>query len=439
MGSIYQNALLTIGAVSSPTSSEGCFINNSWPDICLLLSKDLGQSYLIGARVLDGKGQCISKEDINRQYPLFTRGWVFQERLLSTRFLHCNYGELVFECLDSTHCECKSKIAPHPSQKSANAIRNINFTTQRRLLGEGKGEKQGQTLQYWKFVVQNYMELGLTYPSDVLPAIGGCAQLLAASLGLTYTAGLWKELLETDLLWHVRQGCSVKKSRPAGSTAPSWSWASVAMEQSITHIEGDKGLWQTSDKLLRNKITEVYCEPKSTTNPFGELQSAYLKLDVALYPWYIRTVCTSAKFGKTGNGRYLTRDLHIERHKIKVYCCTSHIKELVVDDAMVEVMLDVNLRSEGLMEERLSGCQNSKPPYCTLAPIYLLPVMHKESLPRALDVLLILMRTPPVGGKPNCFKRIGLVKVMNERADIRTWESMALDRIQPANEEIWLF
>jgi hypothetical protein len=440
MGYIYQNARLTIAAVSSPTSSDGCFINDKWPDICMLLSDKAGESHLVGARVLDGRGQAVSTEEVNEHFPLLTRGWVYQERLLSTRFLQCNYGELAFECLEDSHCECKSIIAPHnggtrKGKGKHKAIRSVKFTSQRHLLTSGK-ENRVQILHYWQTVIQMYMELKLTVPADVLPAIAGCAQLLGTSLGLTYVAGLWKELLPTDLLWHVKQRRHVKMARPGESTAPSWSWASVAMEQTIVHIDGHRSpAWKTSEILLRDQILEVHCKPLSLTNPFGKVKPAYLQFNAVLYPWYLRTICTMAKWKRPGNERYYTRDLYFKRPKSS-FPCTTYVQELVFDSATIELSLDVRVGLEGFEEETFTNCINDVAPHCSLTPIYLLPALHKENLPRALDVLLVLRQVASEAGKPSCYKRIGLLKVTNEAANVKTWSELVNERMM-AREEIF--
>ena len=47
--------------------------------------------------------------------------------------------------------------------------------------------------------MQQYMELGITESADVLPAIGGCAQVLSHHLQLEYVAGLWIGPLKSNL------------------------------------------------------------------------------------------------------------------------------------------------------------------------------------------------------------------------------------------------
>jgi hypothetical protein len=47
------------------------------------------------------------------------------------------------------------------------------------------------------------MKLSLTFSGDTLPAMAGCAQLMAVSTGQKYFAGLWSGNMSNDLLWHV--------------------------------------------------------------------------------------------------------------------------------------------------------------------------------------------------------------------------------------------
>ena len=42
----------------------------------------------------------------DEDHPLMSRGWMYQERLLSPRVLHFGATELVWECREATLCEC---------------------------------------------------------------------------------------------------------------------------------------------------------------------------------------------------------------------------------------------------------------------------------------------------------------------------------------------
>ena len=227
MGFIYQKAHLTIAAISSPNSSRGCFIEDKWPDKCIRVSTSSAEEYLIGE-----KGHPVSMDDVNDRYPLLSRGWVSQERVLSMRLLLCNYGEFAFECLRPTCCECESSLAPHLGRTGWTT--NLNFTHRRRFILQdahgafSQGERDAwkdNALNYWKTIVGTYMRLSLTYSSDVLPAIAGCAQTWAPRLKSDYVAGMWEETLATDLLWYILpfKAKTGPKSRPNYTTAPSWS------------------------------------------------------------------------------------------------------------------------------------------------------------------------------------------------------------------------
>ncbi|ERF68139.1 hypothetical protein EPUS_08205 [Endocarpon pusillum Z07020] len=127
---------------------------------------------------------------------------------------------------------------------------------------------------------------------------------------------------------------AVPKPRPKDSTAPSWSWASVFMRQTMAHVDWYRSeWWLTSDMFLRDAFEEAHCEPEATTTPFGKLKdAAYLRLDAVLYPWYLRSFCQMAERERGWNRRPGTKDLFIERpnHSTK---CTMETQELTVDDA----------------------------------------------------------------------------------------------------------
>jgi hypothetical protein len=444
MGSIYHNSRLTIAAVASPNSSGGCFVKYMCPDICFLVSKNTNEAYLIGARVLDRKGRRVSTDVFNNYYPLLSRAWVFQERLLSPRLLQCSYGEFAFECLESSLCECNSSLVPHQFLgQGSQKFRNLNITHQRRLLLQDVQEIwNNSVLDEWKEIVEIYMQLELSDPFDVLPAIAGCAQAFALHLKSNYVAGIWKESLPTSLLWHVKphKRWRIPKSRPKNSMAPTWSWASVSMGQTIAHIsEGRRsGRWLTSDVLLLDAIKEVYCEPESATNLFGKLKDAYLKLDAVLYPWYLRFFCRMAAEETNWKSGSWMFDLYAERSN-RFIKCTTELQGLAVDGTLVDICLDARLAGEELEIETISHCVGDAARPCRLARIYLLHALHKENLSGWVDTFLLLKRIPPANGKPDCYQRIGLMKLSSKDGRGRTWHEMIHGRLKPRQEEFWLF
>jgi hypothetical protein len=422
---------------------SGLLFEDKSPDICFSVTTT-DETHLVGARVLDKKGQPTSTSDIHKYYPLLTRGWVLQERLLSPRLLQCNYGEFTFDCLESSYCECNSSLAPHP-RKTQLPKSFGNSTYRKRRFVQGNTQKpgvrdawRGNAIIYWESIVDTYMQLELSFPSDVLSAIAGCAKVMSHHLQFTYVAGLWKEKLPTDLLWYVapqKQG-SFPMPRPKDSTAPSWSWASVSMTQTIKRI-----LWyrddtlQTSEILLRDAIKEVYCEPMSVTKAFGKLKNAYLKLDVILYPWYLRCFCLVGQQAQSANNA--RRNLYI---KLSRYTsCTTEIEGLVADGISIDCRLDGRLGDEGPVFETFSHCSGGPSYPCTLVQVYLLHALHKKNLSKAYDVFLLLIRAPPVKDMPSCYRRIGLIQLTSVNSNIKTWDELIQGKIKPRKEEFWLF
>jgi hypothetical protein len=451
MGSIYQNSYLTIAAVSSRKSSGGCFTKTRRPDVCLKASDHIHETHLIGARILDKKGYAVSVEEVIKHYPLLTRAWVLQEYFLSPRLLQCNYGEFTFECLQSSCCECSSKLPPH-QKVVRDWLGDLSFTHRQRLSRTTDGFKRGARLAWkheamicWKDIVRKYMQLELSYPADVLPAISGCAQALMLHLNIDYVAGMWQQTLSTDLLWYVSPPGSqaASKQRPANSWAPSWSWASVQMGQNIVFLDCYKSLSTdhiANNLLLRNAIKEVHCEPESASNPFGRMKYGCLSISAMLYPWYLRYFCLAARQQQQHTLRHKrwAIDLHIQRGNIFDEC-TNEKQGLVIDISSYTLYLDAPLPRKAVAIETFNSCIGDPERRCGLSQIYLLHGLHKMSLSKALDVFLMLERIPPVNGKQNCYQRVGFLMLDRAIGDKQTWDEIVQGRMEPRQEEFWLF
>ena len=118
MADIYQNSYITIAAVSSSDFRGGCFSLDKTRDMCMEFQEN-GKTTLIAVRECKGSGQLRSQEDTSKAFPLFSRAWVYQERMLSRRVLYCNQNELQLECREGLVCECGNHfLAPHPHPKT---------------------------------------------------------------------------------------------------------------------------------------------------------------------------------------------------------------------------------------------------------------------------------------------------------------------------------
>jgi hypothetical protein len=108
MADIYQNSYLTLAATASSGDSQGCFPEGAGlkdePEIHI--PQDVTDGCPIGLRKSLKHWNTISPNLFMKNYPLLSRAWVFQERMLSPRVLHFCRSELVWECRETAKCEC---------------------------------------------------------------------------------------------------------------------------------------------------------------------------------------------------------------------------------------------------------------------------------------------------------------------------------------------
>ncbi|KAH7071302.1 heterokaryon incompatibility protein-domain-containing protein [Paraphoma chrysanthemicola] len=108
MSEIYQNAVLTLSATSAAGDNEGCCSNNILrPPLEITLPEDIGACRIAVRNPLQ-HWDAHTANELQNHFPLLTRGWAFQERLLSPRVLHICKSELVWECREASLCECGS-------------------------------------------------------------------------------------------------------------------------------------------------------------------------------------------------------------------------------------------------------------------------------------------------------------------------------------------
>jgi len=118
MHNVYRNSACTIAAVDAPDSSTG-FLSDRPP----------GEDSFRGRgewALEDHSWVCLDgdmwKRDILGRV-LYTRGWVFQERMLSPRILHYSAKQLFWDCAEKTACESLPAGLPLPLDTSAEVDR----------------------------------------------------------------------------------------------------------------------------------------------------------------------------------------------------------------------------------------------------------------------------------------------------------------------------
>jgi hypothetical protein len=214
MDQIYQNSTVTIAASRANTVEEG-FLK---PILSLLPPP-------------------------GHMEPLDTRGWAFQEDLLSQRVIQFpTYGEVAY-------FSCSNSIGNVNRPKTRGLVQSITnilardhriYSSYRDLVSHDE----------WSTILSIFTSKSLSYPEDRIPALSGIANAFSTyltSLGenperpdavcgnrWSHYAGIWLAgetshcLQWSSLMWKVSSLSGAFLPRPASYLGPSWSWGSVS-------------------------------------------------------------------------------------------------------------------------------------------------------------------------------------------------------------------
>lgn len=110
MYSVYSNAYITFAAAAAHDCHDGLFSRRAPGSLVPLLSLGFrGRPYHVQAYSVPDERQDFEMVDegtyANPSYPLLTRAWCFQERLVSPRVLFFGVDELILECPTERSCE----------------------------------------------------------------------------------------------------------------------------------------------------------------------------------------------------------------------------------------------------------------------------------------------------------------------------------------------
>ncbi|OQV06552.1 hypothetical protein CLAIMM_11102 [Cladophialophora immunda] len=239
MTQIYAQSRLNISASSSEHSDWG------------ILGRATAQAVRVGRVVFtndDGGGYetqdlyvglPLPALDLEDKY-LASRGWVFQERLVSPATLHYTDEGMVWECAegiqmaqDQSYHNIAWKKQWRDVLNAASALAPDAFTSDKQHQGETATVRDA-ILRSWYEWVSAYSERQLYDRLDRFPAVAGMAQTLSLTFNLTYAAGLWQQDLVRGILWK-RFNRTETLLRYQGDPTPSWSWASV--QGRLTYVD----------------------------------------------------------------------------------------------------------------------------------------------------------------------------------------------------------
>lgn len=235
MKQVYQGSTLTISVLRANDVQSGFLANRGGFKVLLPASRSDGKRYVI-------RQPCRDLRAGLRQSKLVTRGWCFQERMMSPRILHIGQEQNYWECR-SVICQEDGVV----EGSDAGFAQSKPEFSEHRLIREWifqQGLPKFDT-QYtlWQRAVEIYSQMSLTFDSDRLTAIAGLAQKFQENGAGPYVWGLWKKDILAGLHWvpynergfahntrayeYENSDCCANLTRTASCQAPSWSWVSV--------------------------------------------------------------------------------------------------------------------------------------------------------------------------------------------------------------------
>ncbi|KAJ5010607.1 hypothetical protein K4K57_006928 [Colletotrichum sp. SAR 10_99] len=209
MASYYANARCLISALAASDSSQGIFAERPaqrYPQTNTPIAFDEARNETLYLPV----DELVFHKQFNTQ-PLLTRGWCFQERLLSPRALHWAANCLYWQCQSLTQA---SEQDPEDKLPRFMPV----FTRDEPQIFQ-RDAKFALTSSWLRAVVE-YMRTNFTYLTDRLIAIESLGTRLAEIHGVEYFAGVFSSELTQGLLWRLM---SDSESCEKLSYFPSWS------------------------------------------------------------------------------------------------------------------------------------------------------------------------------------------------------------------------
>ncbi|CCF34787.1 TOL [Colletotrichum higginsianum] len=210
--------------------------------------------------------------------PLYTRGWVFQERMLSPRLLQFGHSQLFWDCATISACEALPEGFPLSLDAKAASDRHWRQRLQEADITQRSPAKgsQGSLETLWESSVSAYTACDLTKHSDKDKAMWGIAKLMRDMLGQEYAHGLWSTCLEEQLAWRVAGRPKVVDPEKAqGNTAgekgdtsneisfPYWSWTHLDVPIQVVPRFRDRGRFYRATNHDGGKVGFQFKNPFS--------------------------------------------------------------------------------------------------------------------------------------------------------------------------------
>ncbi|KAK0639729.1 hypothetical protein B0T16DRAFT_338662 [Cercophora newfieldiana] len=308
MADYYQGALMTVVA-SSASPEHGLFPPkiSSVPTLARLPYRNRnGQKqgfFYVSSYNLDMDKQY--QEHVQKS-ELLTRGWVFQEWLLSQRIVYFTPSGMFMECKsqapqnergEGTELWKDEEPPPGPTDDPAPPPSQDQLYSQKMSFALNTTTASGIS-RLWYDIVETYSGLALTKPSDRVVALSGIAKEFRVALdapcsplptpaseivqqqNLSYLSGNWFWDIHESLLWQQNPGEKGPPTKIPGF--PSWSWTSASCPITWERANASRSSYLEAEILAVTNAEGVRFICQSSTNqspvPTATTAAARLRL-----------------------------------------------------------------------------------------------------------------------------------------------------------------
>lgn len=201
----------------------------------------------------------------------YTRGWTYQECLLSGRVLFFTVAQVYFQCSCAVYCEdavgegasLKARFTPtsnlwnvgRPSNTEDREFGSLRLNLQR--------EQQGDFFRFeYARQLGEYMSRDLSFASDILNAFKGVQNVLEKAMKSKFWYGIPEIYIDYCLLWTAKrlrkQRDTPLKDTPSRLEAfPSWSWAGWNWHVELGNYFGNRGVRREVPWFLINGVGDA--------------------------------------------------------------------------------------------------------------------------------------------------------------------------------------
>lgn len=220
MYGIYQNCFISIAALDAKHSDEGLY---ACRDPLMYAECEMARASKEQAIVIYSGCPHPTRYKVP---PLYTRGWVVQERILPPRTVIL--GRTVgWECRETRQTEFRGAGHATPLSTIKSDFFNAIMESKGKLAATS--DELGKIREAWARIFSEYLKTNLTFKSDRLAAISAIISAIQARTNWQNSGGLWVPFLFTELLW---KRMSLTSGSYRTGISPSWSWASVECDLS---------------------------------------------------------------------------------------------------------------------------------------------------------------------------------------------------------------